>query len=59
MNFLSSNKPLLLIISLLTLGYPFTITAQVPNEGIANMIIQARQKNSAQLKPYPGPRASN
>jgi len=24
----------------------------VPNEGIANMIIQARQKNAAQLKQY-------
>lgn len=44
--------PIILIIGLLILVYPFTITAQVANEGIANMIIQARQKNSAQLKQY-------
>jgi len=49
---MNRNKPIVLIIGMLTLVYPFTITAQVPNEGIANMIIQARQKNSAQLKQY-------
>src|SRR5262245_9134405 len=43
---------IILIIGMLTLVCPFTIRAQVPNEGIANMIIQARQKNSAQLKQY-------
>jgi hypothetical protein len=40
------------IISLIVLACPLTSVAQVPNEGIANMIIQARQKNSAQLKQY-------
>jgi len=43
---------IILIIGLLTLAGRLTSVAQVPNEGIANMIIQARQKNSAQLKQY-------
>src|SRR5262245_16117764 len=43
---------IILIIGMLTLVYPLTIPAQVPHEGIANMIIQARQKNAAQLKQY-------
>ena len=41
-----------LSIGMLIFVYPFTIRAQVPNEGIANMIIQARQKNAAQMKQY-------
>ncbi|MBI3797849.1 MAG: hypothetical protein HY268_12890 [Deltaproteobacteria bacterium] len=43
---------IILIIGLIILVCPLPIRAQVPNEGIANMIIQARQKNSAQLKQY-------
>jgi hypothetical protein len=44
--------PIILIIGLIILACPLTSAAQVPNEGIANMIIQARQKNAAQLKQY-------
>jgi hypothetical protein len=44
--------PIILIIGLIILACPLPIMAQVPNEGIANMIIEARQKNSAQLKQY-------
>jgi hypothetical protein len=40
------------ILGLLMFSFSLTSVAQVPNEGIANMIIQARQKNSAQLKQY-------
>lgn len=40
------------LIGLLIFACPVTSVAQVPNEGIANMVIQARQKNSAQLKQY-------
>jgi len=43
---------IILIIGLLILAGPLTSVAQVANEGIANMIIQARQKNAAQLKQY-------
>ena len=43
---------LILTIGLLMLSSPVTSVAQVANEGIANMIIQARQKNAAQLKQY-------
>jgi hypothetical protein len=43
---------IILIIGLLMFSFSLPIRAQVPNEGIANMIIQARQKNSAQLKQY-------
>jgi len=43
---------IILIMGLLSLACPLASVAQVPNEGIANMIIQARQKNSAQLKQY-------
>jgi hypothetical protein len=43
---------IILIIGLLMLSFSLPIMAQVPNEGIANMIIQARQKNSSQLKQY-------
>ena len=40
------------IIGLLIFSFSSPSRAQVANEGIANMIIQARQKNSAQLKQY-------
>ena len=43
---------ILLIIGLIILAYPLPIRAQVPNEGIANMVIQARQRNAAQMKQY-------
>ena len=43
---------IILIIGLIILACPLPIRAQVPNEGIANMIIQARQKNTAQMKQY-------
>jgi hypothetical protein len=44
--------PIILIIGLIILACSLPSRAQVPHEGIANMIIQARQKNSAQLKQY-------
>ena len=43
---------IILIIGLFMLSFSLPSVAQVPNEGIANMIIQARQKNAAQLKQY-------
>jgi hypothetical protein len=43
---------IMLMTGLPLLAYPLTSVAQVAHEGIANMIIQARQKNSAQLKQY-------
>src|SRR5215510_9630459 len=46
------NELIILLIGLLLLAFSVPIKAQVPNEGIANMIIQARQKNAAQLKQY-------
>ena len=43
---------IIVIIGLLMFSFSLPLRAQVANEGIANMIIQARQKNSAQLKQY-------
>jgi hypothetical protein len=43
---------IILLIGLIILACPLPIRAQVPNEGIANMVIQARQKNAAQMKQY-------
>ena len=43
---------IILIIGLFMFSFSLPSMAQVANEGIANMIIQARQKNSAQLKQY-------
>jgi hypothetical protein len=44
--------PIILLIGLIILASPLPGVTQVPNEGIANMVIQARQKNAAQLKQY-------
>jgi len=43
---------LLLTAALMTLSGAPTLIAQVPNEGLANLIIAARQKNAALLKQY-------
>jgi hypothetical protein len=43
---------IILTIGLLMLSFSVPSLVQVANEGIANMIIQARQKNAAQLKQY-------
>lgn len=43
---------LLLTTALMTLGGVPSIIAQVPNEGLANGIIAARQKNAALMKQY-------
>ena len=46
------KQMLLLTAALMTLSGAPTLIAQVPNEGLANLIIAARQKNAALLKQY-------
>ena len=46
------KKLLLLTTALMTLSGAPSIRAQVPNEGLANLLIAARQKNAALMKQY-------
>jgi len=46
------NKLLLLTVALMTLSGAPSINAQVQNEGLANALIAARQKNAALMKQY-------
>lgn len=46
------NRATLLVFGVVLLVVPLMVFAQVPNEGLANQIIQARQKNAALMKQY-------
>jgi hypothetical protein len=46
------KKQILIAAALLTLGAELTVRAQVANEGLANAIIAARQKNATLMKEY-------
>ena len=46
------NKQIALAALLMSVSAPLLLQAQVPNEGLANAILAARQKNSALMKQY-------
>jgi hypothetical protein len=46
------NRTLCFAFALIALAAPSVALAQVPNEGLANLIIAARQKNAALMKQY-------
>ena len=46
------NRTLGIAFALIAVNAPFVALAQVPNEGLANLIIGARQKNAALMKQY-------